>query len=186
MMGNERSDDLATRPSTASVDPASAVVAGPSSLAVEARVHAQQLRGAMRWLILVSALVFVDGVLGQAVPIAFFAALAAVIAGVAQSVFIGAVAAFLLAPIYLEDRNWIRQRLVHAWPYLFHATTWGLAAAGIGAVLAMALPQRLANVFSNSAMMPLPSWVALFFGGLGVAGTVLETAHDALDQSCPG
>jgi hypothetical protein len=118
---------------------------------------------------------FAVGVVGQSIiVVSIWAALFAILAGVSSALFLAAVLVLLFAADYARDRVDAASRLRVVWPYVVRTTTWGFAAAGIGALLATALPARIADAFSDPHAIPISGWMAITFGGVGAAAGILE------------
>lgn len=126
---------------------------------------------------------FMLAAFGQALTIPQYAAISAVVGAAAVSVVLAALIAALVAGTYVEDRDPLRKRLATVWPYMSRGTMWGLAAAGIGALLATALPNRLAAASSNPSALPVAGWVAVIFGAFGLAAGLLETWNERSQHS---
>ena len=126
------------------------------------------------WLVMVAAVIgFVLGVFVQQLPQRQWAALGAVLAGASVAVLLGGFGAWFAAGSYLDDRQ-TASRFGSLWGYVSRAGTWGLAGGGIGALLATALPSRLAEAPSSPHEIPIAGWLAIFFGSAGIAVGILE------------
>lgn len=149
----------------------------------DAQTVTKQVRRMALSMAVVAIGLFALGVVVQAVlRIAIYVALGWSLIAVASAVFIGAIASLLLSRSYLEDRGSIGKGLSTVRPYATRALTWGLAGGGIGALLATALPQSVVQVFADPNALPLPGWLAIVFGGVGVALGLLEAAHQELSD----
>lgn len=113
-------------------------------------------------------------ILAEALPEPRYAAIGAVTAGAGTAVIIGGLIAFLFAGTYREDRRDVQRHLGAATGYVRRAATWGIAAAGLGALLTSALPARLTEAITDHSTLPTAGWIAVFLGGVGVGLGILE------------
>lgn len=114
-------------------------------------------------------------ILGQQVPDRLYAALFAVASALLMAVAIGLAVAAYFVGSYHEDRAALASRTANVWDYLRRAGAWGLAAGGVGALLAGALPPRLSEAGSTDpAALPTAGFVAIMLGGAGFAYGLLE------------
>jgi membrane protease YdiL (CAAX protease family) len=140
-----------------------------------------ELKAFRRTLLKAAGLCFVllfGTVLGQFLPEGLYAAVFGAATSVLIAVLIGLFAAWLWVSTYSEERGDLSKRLESSWGYVTGAARWGLAAAGVGALLATALPARLLTVAGTDPnRIPTAAWVAIAFGGVGVAIGILEEWH---------
>jgi len=123
----------------------------------------------------ISVLGFVIGIVGQSIVLVpIWEALFAILTGVSCALVLAAALVLLFAADYARDRGATTTWLSGVWPYVVRTTTWGFAAAGIGALLATALPARIANAFTDPHAIPVSGWMAIAFGGVGAAVGILE------------
>jgi hypothetical protein len=120
---------------------------------------------------------FLLGVLGQQLPHPVWAALSATLAGASVAVFVALLAVVAVASSYSDDRHGIESKYKASWPYVARAATWGVASAGIGALLATALPARISSAQSGPNELPVAGWLAIAFGALGIALAILDEWH---------
>jgi hypothetical protein len=132
------------------------------------------LRSAVAKSIAISIACIVTGLIGEALPEPRYAALSAVVVGVATAALVGELATLLFAATYLDDRARIQRQFGALTAYVRRAGTWGMAAGGLGALLASALPRRLSEAVQDPGTLPVSGWVAVFFGGVGVGLGILE------------
>lgn len=143
--------------------------------------HVSRLRRDMAKLGAVAVAAFAIGAVGQAVPEPMYAALFAVLSGVALCFLVAVFIVVMFAGSYADDRQSVMSRTRGLMPYVLRSGKYGLAAAGVGALLATALPARLsAAVDANPSALPVAGWVAIFFGATGVAVGILEEWHGQL------
>ncbi len=128
---------------------------------------------AKTWLLGVVGLLL--AIAGQQLPDRFWAAMSAVGTGALMAALIGGGLAWGPAGAYHDDRATGVSRTTSALGDVRRAGGWGLAAAGVGALLASALPPRLAETTtSDPAGLPPAGFVAIVFGGVGIAYGLLE------------
>jgi hypothetical protein len=132
------------------------------------------LRRATAKVALVAAVGLVAAAFGEQLPQSEYAALAALLFGACVAVIIGSMVAWLLASSYHQDRDQALGALRPFWGYVSRAGAWGLAAAGIGALLTTALPGRLAQAPTDPRAIPIAGWMAIIFGSVGIAFGILE------------
>jgi hypothetical protein len=137
-----------------------------------------RLRGNLRRTALITVGTFVAGIALAASSDQVYAAFGGVIAAVSMAAFSGCVYAHQAAPTYARDRNAVTGRLDAIWPYVYKAAVWGVAAAGLGALLAEAIPSPLQNVAPSR--LSTTSLLAVTFAGIGIAAGILETWRDAV------
>lgn len=123
------------------------------------------------------------GAIGQQLAERLWAALLATLAGASVAVLIALIFVIVFAGSYPDDRTNVRRGLTGAWPYVIRATTWGVAAAGVGALLATALPARITAADTNASAIPIAGWLAIFFGALGITLAILEEWHSGHGSS---
>jgi len=120
--------------------------------------------------------------LAYLVPILFYSSIVAALVGVSLSAFIAALIALVLAGFYADDRNEIKRVMAPFCPYITRAAPWGLAGAGIGALLATALPARSLAPPTSPMEVPISGWFAVLGGAVGMAAGVLEVWHERLNE----
>jgi membrane protease YdiL (CAAX protease family) len=131
----------------------------------------------------ISFVLIVGTSFGQFVPESIYAVMFGAATSVLIAVLIGLLAAWLWASTYRAERGDLARRISASWGYVTRATRWGLAAAGVGALLSSALPPRLlAEAVSDPNRIPVAAWVAIAFGGVGVAVGILEEWHSRLSE----
>jgi hypothetical protein len=138
-------------------------------------------RGAAKALAL-AVLGLVVTALGQQLPDRLSAAIFAVLSALLLAVVIGLLVAVVFVGSYHEDRAALATGATSVLGYVRRAGAWGLAAAGVGALLAGALPTRLAAGPDDPAALPTTGLVAIAFGGFGVAYGALEEWRDRVDR----
>jgi protein-S-isoprenylcysteine O-methyltransferase Ste14 len=151
-----------------------------------ARGAASRLRKAMFKLAVATLVIAFLGVLGQRFPQSVYAALFAVLTGIALAVFIGSVLTMFFVSSYVEERRALTEGLSSMWGYLAQASKWGLAGGGLGALMSTVLPSRLSeSTDTNSSTLPLAGWLAVLFAGIGVAIGILEEWRTLVATSNP-
>lgn len=110
------------------------------------------------------------GLIGEALPQPLWAATAGVVVAISIMAIIAGAFTLLLAPDYESDR----ERVAAVWGFLRRPVTWSLAGGGLGALLASALPQRLASALSNPDAIPVAGWMAIVLAAGGLALGLLE------------
>lgn len=100
------------------------------------------------------------------------------IAAVSIATFSGCVYAHQAAPTYARDRTAVTGRLAAVWPYVYRAAVWGVAAAGLGALLAEAMPSPLQKVAPSR--LSTTSLLAVTFASIGIAAGILETWRETV------
>jgi len=134
-------------------------------------------RHALR-LVIAATLAFAIGIVGQSVvPVPIWSAVFATLSEVSLALLVAGVLVVLFAADYHRDWASIPSLLGALWPYVTRTTTWGLAAAGVGALLATALPAQIANAISEPHAIPISGWMAIGFGGVGAAAAILHEWH---------
>ena len=137
-----------------------------------ARRHLQQALG----VTLIAALgLLVIGALGQQLRDPHWSAMFAVVAALSVALVIATLVALGLSWTYLDDARDLGGLVGSVWPYVVRSAGWGLAAGGIGALLATALPPRIAGAFAGEpSRLPVGGWLTVAFAGIGLAIGVLE------------
>jgi membrane protease YdiL (CAAX protease family) len=114
-----------------------------------------------------------------------YAVLFAATAGVCLAAVLGLLIALLWASTYSEERETVSERFQSALGYTKNATRWGLAGAGVGALLTTTLPARFVTTTASPNQVPTAAWVAIFLGGVGIAVGILEERHARPDTADP-
>lgn len=136
-------------------------------------------RGGASKALALSLLGLVVTALGQQLPDRLWAAIFAAGSGVLIAVSIGLAVAIMFVGSYHEDRAALASRAASVLGYVRRAGAWGLAAGGVGALLAGVLPTRLSQAGSNDpAALPTAGLVAIVLGGVGIGYGLLEEWRD--------
>src|SRR5438874_1822692 len=139
---------------------------GPRSGAQPDRARLRALRFGVAKSLAISIGCILIGLAGEGLPEPRYAALSAVVVGLATAALVGGITTLMLAATYVDDRDRIQRHIGSLTGYIRRAGTWGMAAGGLGALLASALPRRLSDAVQDPATLPVQGWVAVFFGGV--------------------
>jgi len=141
------------------------------------------LRRAAAKALMLTILALIAAALGQQLPDRVWAALFAVLTALLLAMLVGLLLAVAFIGSYREDRAALVSGIAGVTGYVRRAGAWGLAAGGVGALLASALPRRLAEAGADDPVaLPTAGFVAILLGGAGVAYGLLEEWREQVER----
>lgn len=148
------------------------------------RPSLRNLRAGLLKGLLASAALLIVAAVGENAFTGLYAALSGAAVAVFLASVVGLAVALLWVSSYADERREVSNRLRSVSRYVLRASRWGLAAAGIGTLLTAALPPSLVSGSTtlSASQVPINGWVAITFGGFGIALGILEEFHSRLSH----